>query len=151
MWWPVLRSRKAAVVASFCIPVDDGGAVKPRWPGDRSAPHRRGKRLKWSQMGGISVSEVVASQVSVRDLKTHLSEWLGRVQAGEVVEVTSHRKPIARITAVNPAESTSSSPLQKAIDAGLISWNGQKPNLPPPVKLRGKGRLLSEIVIEDRG
>ncbi len=97
------------------------------------------------------MSEVVASQVSVRDLKTHLSEWLGRVKAGEVVEVTSHRKPIARITAVNPAESTISSPLQKAIDAGLISWNGQKPNLPPPVKLRGKGKLLSEIVIEDRG
>ena len=99
----------------------------------------------------VDMSEVVASQVSVRDLKTHLSEWLGRVQAGEVVEVTSHRKPIARITAVNSAESTSSSPLQKAIDAGLISWNGQKPNLPPPVKLRGKGKLLSEIVIEDRG
>ncbi len=99
----------------------------------------------------VDMSEVVASQVSVRDLKTHLSEWLGRVQAGEVVEVTSHRKPIARITAVNPAQSTSSSPLQKAIDAGLISWNGQKPNLPPPVKLRGKGKLLSEIVIEDRG
>ena len=100
--------------------------------------------------GRVDMSEVVASQVSVRDLKTHLSEWLGRVQAGEVVEVTSHRKPIARITAVNPAESTSSSPLQKAIDAGLISWNGQKPNLPPPVKLRGKGTLLSEILIEDR-
>jgi len=100
---------------------------------------------------GSGVSEVVASQVSVRDLKTHLSEWLGRVQAGEVVEVTSHRKPIARITAVKPADSGITSPLQKAIDAGLISWNGQKPNLPPPVKLRGQGKLLSDIVIEDRG
>ena len=87
----------------------------------------------------------------MRDLKTHLSAWLGRVQAGEVVEVTSHRKPIARITAVKPADSEITNPLQKAIDAGLISWNGQKPNLPPPVKLRGKGKLLSEIVIEDRG
>ena len=98
-----------------------------------------------------AMADVVASQVSVRDLKTHLSEWLGRVQAGEVVEVTSHRKPIARITAVKPAKPTSTNPLQKAIDAGLISWNGEKPNLPPPVKLRGKGKLLSEIVIEDRG
>ena len=98
-----------------------------------------------------AMSEVVASQVSVRDLKTHLSEWLGRVQAGDVVEVTSHRKPIARITAVKPADSGITSPLQKAIDAGLISWNGQKPNLPPPVKLRGQGKLLSDIVIEDRG
>jgi prevent-host-death family protein len=100
---------------------------------------------------GSSMSEVVASQVSVRELKTHLSEWLSRVQAGEVVEVTSHRKPIARITAVKPAEPTATNPLQKAIDAGLISWSGQKPNLPPPVKLRGQGKLLSDIVIEDRG
>jgi len=23
-------------------------------------------------------------------------------------------------------------PLQKSIDAGVISWNGQKPMLPPP-------------------
>jgi prevent-host-death family protein len=97
------------------------------------------------------MSEVVASQVSVRDLKTHLSEWLGRVQAGEVVEVTSHRKPIARITAVKPAEPTTTNPLQKAIDAGLISWNGQKPVFPPPIKLKGQGKLVSEIVIEDRG
>ena len=100
---------------------------------------------------GSDVSDVVARQVSVRDLKTHLSEWLARAQAGEVVEVTSHRKPIARITAVKPADSGITSPLQKAIDAGLISWNGQKPNLPPPVKLRGQEKLLSDIVIEDRG
>ena len=97
------------------------------------------------------MADVVASQVSVRDLKTHLSEWLGRVQAGEVVEVTSHRKPIARITALKPAHSGITSPLQKAIDAGLISWNGQKPVFPPPVKLRGQGKLVSEIVMEDRG
>ncbi len=100
---------------------------------------------------GSDVSDVVARQVSVRDLKTHLSEWLARAQAGEVVEVTSHRKPIARITAVKPANSGITSPLQKAIDAGLISWNGEKPNLPPPVKLRGQVKLLSDIVIEDRG
>ena len=98
-----------------------------------------------------AMSEVVASQVSVRDLKTHLSQWLGRVQAGEVVEVTSHRKPIARITAVKPAEPTSTNPLQKAIDAGLISWSGQNPVISPPVKLNDGGPLLSDIVIEDRG
>ena len=98
-----------------------------------------------------AMADVVATQVSVRDLKTHLSEWLARAQSGEVVEVTSHRRPIARITAVKPVEPTSTNPLQKAIDAGLISWSGRKPNLPPPVKLRGQGKLLSDIVIEDRG
>lgn len=97
------------------------------------------------------MSDVVASQVSVRDLKTHLSEWLARAQAGEVVEVTSHRKPIARITAVKQADSTSTNPLQKAIDAGLISWSGRKPEIPPPVKLNDGGPLMSDIVIEDRG
>ena len=97
------------------------------------------------------MEDVVASRVSVRDLKTHLSEWLARAQAGEVVEVTSHRKPIARITAVKPAEPTSTNPLQKAIDAGLISWSGQNPVIPPPVKLNDGGPLMSDIVIEDRG
>ena len=101
--------------------------------------------------GATGVSEVVASQVSVRDLKTHLSEWLARAQSGEVVEVTSHRKPIARITAIKPAASAITNQLQKSIDAGVISWNGQKPILPPPVKLRGQGKLVSEIVLEDRG
>ena len=122
------------------------------------AAHTNGKKVQrwWEEAKvvanlGSDVSDVVASQVSVRDLKTHLSEWLARAQSGEVVEVTSHRKPIARITAVKSAESAITSPLQKAIDAGLISWNGEKPNLPPPVKLRGQAKLLSDIVIEDRG
>jgi len=100
--------------------------------------------------GASSLSEVVASQVSVRDLKTHLSEWLARAQSGEVVEVTSHRKPIARITALDTAASASTNPLQKAIDAGVISWNGKNPVIPPPVKLNDGGPLMSDIVIEDR-
>ena len=45
-----------------------------------------------------AMADVVTLQVSVRDLKAHLSAWLSRVQAGDVVEVTSHRKP-ARATA----------------------------------------------------
>lgn len=101
--------------------------------------------------GRFDVSEVVASRVSVRDLKTHLSEWLGRVQAGEVVVVTSHRKPIARLSAIKQPDSSAANPLQKAIDAGIVSWNGQKPMFPPPVKLRGEGKLVSDIVMEDRG
>jgi prevent-host-death family protein len=87
----------------------------------------------------------------VRDLKTHLSAWLGRVQTGEVVEVTCHRKPIARITGVKTQDEAPTSPLQTALKTGVISWNGQKPTLPPPVTLRGEGQRLSEIVIDDRG
>ena len=99
---------------------------------------------------GLS-SDGAASRVSVRDLKTHLSAWLGRVQAGEVVEVTSHRKAIARITGVKTQEQASTSPLQKALIARLIGWSGQKLTLPPPVRLRRNGKRLSEIVLDDRG
>jgi hypothetical protein len=42
-------------------------------------------------------------------------------------------------------------PLQEAIQAGTISWNGKKPVLPAPVQLRGSGTLTSDMVIEDRG
>lgn len=87
----------------------------------------------------------------MRDPKDHLSEWLARALAGEVAEVTSDRKPIARITAVKPAPSTPTSPLQNAIDASLISLNVQKPVLPPPLKLNDGGPLMSDIVIEERG
>lgn len=72
------------------------------------------------------MADVVASQVTVRDLKTHLSQWLARAQAGEVVEVTSHRRPIARITAVKQPEPASTNPLQKAMDAGIVSWSGHR-------------------------
>jgi antitoxin (DNA-binding transcriptional repressor) of toxin-antitoxin stability system len=79
------------------------------------------------------------------------STWLARAQAGEVVEVTSHRKPIALITAVKSPEQGSADPLQAAIEAGVVSWNCQKPVFPPPIKLKGQGKLISDIVIEDRG
>lgn len=94
--------------------------------------------------------EVVANQVSLRDLKTHLSECLSRVQAGEVVEVTSHRKPIGSITGVKKKDPASTNPLQMAIDAGIVSWNGQKPIFASPVKLNDGGPLISDIVIEAR-
>jgi len=51
---------------------------------------------------------------------------------------------------VKPADSGITSPLQKAIDAGLISWNGEKPNLPPPVKFRGQVKLLVDQAQSDQ-
>jgi prevent-host-death family protein len=96
------------------------------------------------------MADVVANRVSVRDLKTHLSDWLARVQAGELVEVTSNRKPIARITGLQLAPEGPPNPLQGTIDAGIVSWNGHKPEFPPPIKLKGEGTLISALVIEDR-
>lgn len=98
-----------------------------------------------------TMADVVASQVSVRELKTHLSAWLARAQSGEVLEVTCHRRPIARITAVRSKGPGTTHPLQAAMDAGLVSWSGQKPAFPPPIRLSGGGKNVSEMVLEDRG
>jgi len=97
------------------------------------------------------MADVVTSQVSVRELKTHLSSWLARAQSGEVLEVTSHRKPIARITGVRTPDPSATHPLQAVMDAGLVSWSGQRPVFPPPIHLSGAGKSVSEMVLEDRG
>ena len=55
------------------------------------------------------------------------------------------------MTGVKQPAADASSPLQAAIDAGIVSWNSQKPVFPPPVRLGNEGKLISEIVIEDRG
>ena len=49
-------------------------------------------------------------KVSVRELKDHLSEYLRRVEAGEEVVVTSHKREVARL--VPPAAETAISGLQ---------------------------------------
>ena len=36
--------------------------------------------------------------VATRDLKDHLSEYLKRVQAGEEITITSHGKPVAKLS-----------------------------------------------------
>lgn len=41
-------------------------------------------------------------ETSVRELKAHLSEYLRHVATGEEVVVTSHGKPVARLTAALP-------------------------------------------------
>ncbi|MCS5700483.1 type II toxin-antitoxin system prevent-host-death family antitoxin [Cyanobium sp. FGCU-52] len=97
------------------------------------------------------MADVVTNQVSVRDLKARLSHWLACVRAGEVVEVTSHRQPIARLMGLGRPVSRSVNPLQAAIDAGVVSWNGEKPVFPPLIRLLGQGKPISDIVIEDRG
>ena len=41
--------------------------------------------------------------ISVRDLQQNLKAVMGRVERGETVEVTRHRRPVARLSPVRPA------------------------------------------------
>lgn len=87
-------------------------------------------------------------QVAIRDLKSRLSQVLARAQAGEVIEVTSHKRLIARIVGI---PSSADANLRGLIGRGDLSWKGGKPRLDPPVTLAAQGTSLSQLVLEDRG
>ena len=44
----------------------------------------------------------VGTPVGVRELRDHLSAYLERVKAGEIITVTEHGRPIARLVADEP-------------------------------------------------
>jgi len=87
--------------------------------------------------------------VSVRDLKTHLSEYLRRVQLGESVEVTSHGKVIAQLV---PPPAQEESVMARL---GRMPWirmgqPGAKLGLSEPIALHGEGPSLTDILLSDR-
>lgn len=87
--------------------------------------------------------------VSVRELKTHLSEYLRRVRRGESVEVTSHGEVIARLV---PPPAVAESPVdilrrQPWIAAGK---SGAAFGLETPAAWRDDGPSLTELLLEDR-
>jgi len=86
-------------------------------------------------------------QVSVRELKARLSEYLARAQAGEGVEVTSHRRVVARIVGV-PGESDVG--IARLLGSGAATWSGGKP-VGASLRLSPHGKSVSEMVVEDRG
>lgn len=87
-------------------------------------------------------------QVPVRELKAALSSYLARAQAGEVVEVTSHRRAIARIVGVPATENIG---LMALLASGAVTWNGHKPEYALPLTLSAQGKSVSRMVLEDRG
>lgn len=87
-------------------------------------------------------------QVAIRELKSGLSQVLALAQGGEVIEVTSHNKPIARILGV-PSQADEG--LRRLMANGVLSWNGQKPRFAPARVLAPGGKALGQMVLEDRG
>ncbi|WP_133512402.1 type II toxin-antitoxin system Phd/YefM family antitoxin [Candidatus Thiosymbion oneisti] len=86
-------------------------------------------------------------QVSIRELKAHLSQYLYRAQAGQSLEITSHRKTVARIIGV---PTTSDNGLTRLLAGGAATWAGGKPT-GAGLRLTAKGTPVSQMVLEDRG
>ncbi|MBU4225603.1 MAG: type II toxin-antitoxin system prevent-host-death family antitoxin [Chloroflexi bacterium] len=88
------------------------------------------------------------TRVGTRELKSHLSEYLRRVKAGQTIVVTERGKAIGHIV---PAPLTLEQRMQALADAGFLVWNGNKKRKPyRPKIINRSGRLISDIVIEDR-
>jgi prevent-host-death family protein len=85
-------------------------------------------------------------EISIRELRAHLSKYLKLVGKGEQIVVTHRRNPIARLSGITPQEKSA---LGRLLAGGLITWNGRKPaggRLMPEIK----GKTLAERVLEDR-
>ena len=86
-------------------------------------------------------------EVSIREFKSHLSSYLARVESGEVLVVTSHKRPVARISQLG---STPHPGIAALLASGEAEWQGGKP-AGARIKLVPQGKSLSDMVIEDRG
>ncbi len=86
--------------------------------------------------------------IPIRELKAKLSSVLARAQQGEIIEVTSHNKPVARIVGI-PRLAT---PLfGNMLRDGSVSWSCNKPALRKALpSLSDEGKSLSSMVLEDR-
>ena len=86
-------------------------------------------------------------QVSMREFKSHLSHYVVQAQAGQSIELTSHRKIVARIVGV-PAATDGG--VSRLLAAGVASWRGGKP-MGAGISLLEQGKPVSKLVMEDRG
>ena len=88
------------------------------------------------------------SIVAVRHLKARLSEYLEQVSSGDIVEVTSRGKLIARIVPAG-AESVQKDPMD-LVKEGFANWNGKKvPSGKPRIRFKD-GSLASDLVLKNR-
>ena len=86
--------------------------------------------------------------IPIRELKSRLSSVLARAQQGEVIEVTSHNKLVARIIGI---PSLPTPIFGDMLRDGSVSWNGSKPALQNELPaLSTQGKSISSMVLEDR-
>ena len=83
----------------------------------------------------------------MQEFKSHLSHYVGEAQSGQLIELTSHRKVVARLIGVPAIDSTGLSCL---LATGNASWQGGKP-AGAEFRLLAQGMPVSTLVLEDRG
>lgn len=90
-------------------------------------------------------------EISIREMKNHLSKYLRLVRAGKDVVITDRGTPVARLLPIG--EAVTEDDVIARINA--LPWvrpgRGGKPKgLQKGVRLRGKGLSAADIVLQDR-
>ncbi len=85
--------------------------------------------------------------VGIRELRERLSFYLKQVREGKQIEVTHRGEVIALLVPVKQRKVDRA--LLALVEEGIATWAGGKPKgASQPV--RGRGRPLSELIIEER-
>jgi prevent-host-death family protein len=82
--------------------------------------------------------------VGLKQLKTHLGEYVNMIRRGERIIITDRGSEIAELTPLSESRKT----MLALRSSGKMNWNGGK-----PAGLRGasvKGKPIAETVIENR-
>jgi prevent-host-death family protein len=85
--------------------------------------------------------------ISMHEFKSHLAKYVSQAQAGEIIELTSHRKLVARLIGVPSSEHQG---VTRLLAAGAATWGGGKPK-GARLRLSPGGKSVSTMVLEDRG
>lgn len=85
--------------------------------------------------------------VGIRELKKNLSEYLRSVKAGKKVIITDRKKEIAVIVPFTKIDDQGK--ILQLVREGVADWSGEKPH-GMSVRIRSKGKSVSEAVVEDR-
>jgi prevent-host-death family protein len=87
--------------------------------------------------------------IGVRALRAKLSSHLRAVARGQTVTISDRgRKPVARLVPIE--RSPEAEVLDRLVARGILQRGTGKPGTQPPVQPKRKGRLVSEIVRQDR-
>lgn len=84
--------------------------------------------------------------ISMREFKSHLAKYVSQAQAGEIIELTSHRKLVARLIGVPSSTHLGATRL---LPAGAATWGGGKPK-GARLRLSPGGKSVSTMLFEDR-
>lgn len=90
---------------------------------------------------------MIETRVGMRELKNRLSEYLRLVKAGQTVVITERGKIIGHIT---PAAPSIEERMQALEAAGFLVRGKGKLKPRQPTVINRSGKLVSDMVVEDR-